>query len=292
MFKDNPEAFRQSTMINTLNNTDSKITEDGFAWMTLAQTQKMMNDNEVGTEMCAEAKRRQGHFKVNEFVPTIDKAQLYLVPLTAKEVAKRTKTETTTQRFEAEADYEEAAELATHIHAASAFAKASGSRDGNSVSGGGPPAGKDEETLRKEAEEKRKRTEERERVKHLPVNRAERWINQCNARLSDLSAFDAKLMHARPSLGDSLTAAYRQELAGLMSDIKALRSAVETAKEGHADEEIVKLLSEADDLMNKTKVATLRVNGVLKEPKEPKRKAAKAKAQCATTQSRQCKANG
>ena len=200
MFRDHPEAYTTAVMTHELENRSERIEEDGKGWMAFAQAIKMMNDEEVGSAMCAEAKRRENHFKINQWGPELDKAQLYLVPLTTKELARQFKSETKRQRFEADADMDDAADIAMSVHAASAFVRDSSTGTGqpnNPTPPGGLPAGKDEATLRKDAEEKAARAAERERIKNLPVNKAERWITTCNTRLSDLSAFDHKVNQAK-----------------------------------------------------------------------------------------------
>ena len=280
-FVKDPECFIKAQMQTELSNVDETINEDGMGWMTEAQIEKMMNCAVVAGELKAEAMRRPKHMKKNKFLPDeqSEKAMLYLVPLTATEKARRRAAESNVQKFSAEADPDDAIELAKQIHGASSCLKerATGLKERATASGiegsvgsdgsrdGPPPA--DEEAARKAAEAKRSRALERERVKNLPSSKALAWVLLCNNKLGDVGNFDARLEGAKGRLDIDVCSAYQRQLKELAAKTKRIREAVESANEGHQDEQIVKLLGEAGTVMDQLKSATTSVANFLKEPK-------------------------
>ena len=277
-FQKDPDCFIKAEMTSEFSNVEETINEEGMGWMTHGQIEKMMNCPVVAAEMKAEATRRPKHMKKNKFLPDdqSEKAMLYLVPLTAKEKAMRRSAESNVQKFAAEADPDDAIELAKQIHAAASSGLARGEAgqasglaraEAAAAPGDPPPTDKTEDAAKKAAEAKQARIKERERLRNLPSNKAAAWIQQCNQRLSDLSTFDAKLEQSKSRLNADICAAYQRQLKDLIMKTKDLRQAVEAASEGHEDARILELLATASEMMDKAKAATAQITSFIKEPK-------------------------
>ena len=274
-FQKDPDCLIKAEMTSEFSNVEETINEEGMGWMTHGQIEKMMNCPVVAAEMKAEATRRPKHMKKNKFLPDdqSEKAMLYLVPLTAKEKAMRRSAESNVQKFAAEADPDDAIELAKQIHAAASSGLARGeagqasglARAEAAAAPGDPPP--TEDAAKKAAEAKQARIKERERLKNLPSNKAAAWIQQCNQRLSDLSTFDAKLEQSKSRLNADICSAYQRQLKDLIMKTKDLRQAVEAASEGHEDARILELLATASEMMDKAKAATAQITSFIKEPK-------------------------